>query len=177
MKPIDSLRAVISRHRVSISRHVAERAAALSAPVDAATVTARIDAEIAAGQERAGKFFSFIGSPRNEFSPGRFNEHMKNDAFAFFASFDPERVREMALEKVGPTGLTGEERAKRLAYAEAALAEAEIAEELALRELDALVGAHEPRRLDAKPPILLAPLAELQAAKPAKMIAFSKKAG
>lgn len=174
---LGNLRTSIEKHRESVSRLKAEGDAVRAAPVDTETITRRLDAEIAKAKERASGFFSYLNSPSGGFSSSTFNRHAAADAFAFWAACDPDALRAVALENIRAGDMTEEQRAKRLAEIDNALEVAEIDEELALREIDVAIGNHEPRRLDARVDIILAPLAELQAAaKPAKAGGFFKRA-
>jgi hypothetical protein len=174
---LEALRSTVEKHREAISRVKAESDAIRVAPVDAETITRRLDAEIAQAKERASGFFSYLNSPDGGFTSSTFNRHAAADAFAFWAACDPDSLRAVALENIPVGDMTEDQRATRLAAAEAALAESEIAEEITLREIDVATGNHEKRRLDARPDILLAPLTELQAAaKPAKAGGFFRKA-
>ncbi|MBN9452702.1 MAG: hypothetical protein J0I42_12205 [Bosea sp.] len=174
---LGNLRTTIEKHREAISRLKAEGDAVRAAPVDAETITRRLDAEIAKAKEHASGFFAYLNSPGGGFTSSTFNRHAAADAFAFWAACDPDALRAVALESIRAGDMTEEQRANRLTAIDEALEAAEIDEELSLREIDAAIGNHEQRRLDARVDILLAPLAELQAvAKPAKAGGLFRKA-
>uniref|UniRef100_A0A9E7ZL68 Uncharacterized protein n=1 Tax=Bosea sp. NBC_00436 TaxID=2969620 RepID=A0A9E7ZL68_9HYPH len=173
---IENHRAAVAQHRAEISKRSAERDAAASAPVDAATAAARIDAEIASAKARFDGFF-YLGSATGGFDHVKFNAAFGSDPLAAFATIDPAGLRKAALASVPEGGLSDRDRADRIARASAALAEAEIGEEIALRQLDVLLGGHEPRRPDADPRIMLAPLGELQEAAKPKSGGFLRRAG
>lgn len=171
------LRAAVEQHRAAISRHASEMDAIASAPVDAETASRRLDAEIERSKQLLPDHFRHLDSPRSGFSAEAFNRRATAEPFAFWATYDPETLKEIALSTIRPGGITDAERAKRLAAAEDARQVAEVDEEIALREIDSLTGSHEKRRLDARVEILLAPLTELQAvAKPAKSGGLFRKA-
>lgn len=173
---IEAKREAVAKARLTISDLTDERRAISSAPVNADTIARRIDAEIARAQEYgASGLFASLGARAGGFSPAVFNSAAGADLFRFLCHFDPAGLRETALAAV-PAGILSEpERERELERVATALAQAEVEEEIALREADALTGGHEPRRLDARPDVLLAPLAELQAAaqaaKPSKRAA------
>lgn len=171
------LRSAVEQHRAAISRHASEIEAIASAPVDAETASRRLDAEIERSKELIADHFRHLDSPRGGFSAEAFNRRATSEPFAFWASYDPDTLKEIALSTIRPGGLTDADRAKRLQAAGEVVEAAEIAEEIALREIDSVTGNHERRRLDARMGIILAPLAELQAAaKPAKTGGLFKRA-
>lgn len=171
------LRSAVEQHRASIARHASEIEAITSAPVDAETASRRLEAEIERSKQLLPDHFRHLDSARGGFSADAFNRRATAEPFVFWATYDPETLREIALSTIRPGGISDAERAKRLAAADEALKGVEIAEEITLREIDSLTGSHERRRLDARVEILLAPLAELQAvARPAKSGGLFRKA-
>lgn len=172
---IETHRASVEQNRKVIAQQTAARDAAASAPVDLATAAARIDVEITAAQARFDGF-RHLSSPGGGWDAERFNRTAGQDLFGFLAAYDPKGLKETALATVPAGGLSEAARAAAIASASGVLAEAEIAEEITLRQLDALIGGHEPRRPDARPEIMLAPLAELEAAAKPKPAGFFKKA-
>lgn len=162
---LEILRQAVAGHRAAISQLTEDRAATTRAPIDAGTAAALIDREIAAAQSKPLQAFDYLGT--GQFSGSSFNRR-SSDLFAVLATIAPEKLRDAALASLPPGGISAEERAASLAKLDAALETAAIEEELALRQIDNVIGGHERRRLDARPEILIAPDGELQAAQAAK---------
>ncbi|MER9773282.1 hypothetical protein [Mesorhizobium sp. M0220] len=134
-------------------------------PNDRATMEREIDKEIAASLDRNPLHFPAL--VRSEFFLYRGNlgadlQHaLVADPFAVFAAFDGPRLKAAILATMPSDGISPETRSARLAKIDADILSAEIAEEVACRELEQALGADVSRREDANAAILLAPDQEL----------------
>lgn len=87
-------------------------------------------------------------------------DRVNADLFATLAAFDPKRLKALILADA-PDGMPDHERDAQIAKLDRDILAAEMAEELALREIDEASGAIAPRRADAPIAIILAPTREL----------------
>lgn len=155
------LRQTVLDYRSQLAKLRSERDATLQAPIDAKEAAALVDREIAQAQAKPLSAFDYLES--GGFSASTFNRRA-DDVFSILAVVAPDKLKEAALASLPPSGLSRVERSRRLSEIESGLLVAAVAEELALRQIEAMTGSHERRRLDAEAAILLAPLSELQAA-------------
>lgn len=171
---LDTSRAHIEAIRSNVSRLAAERDAVRSAYFDGPYVERRADAMIAGWAERARDAFEHLGSRGG--GPASSEISSRLAAVELAAILQPEALKK-AMIASARTGISDTVREQELKRLDTEIKAAEIAEELALREIDAVTGNHEKRRLDARIDIILAPSTELQvAAKPAKAGGLFRKA-
>ncbi|RWB94619.1 MAG: hypothetical protein EOQ56_30775 [Mesorhizobium sp.] len=131
---------------------------------DFATIEKRVDDMIARYTEsRPLKLTSLPfgrgaswSSPENDFMKA-----FERSPLAFFATLVPERLKEALLADMPRDGLSPSDRAAGKAKLDREILTAEIAEEIACRELEAALGVEFDRRSDVNPAILLAPDDEL----------------
>lgn len=90
-----------------------------------------------------------------------FARRLADDPIGAFAVLCPDRLAAVLLEGHPGDGISADARSARRDELERELETAGIAEELAIRELEAAGGGTVPRRLDADPAVILAPDAEL----------------
>ena len=170
MKPLHEIREQLAAQRADIETLRASFRATECAPIDTATAERRADALIAEAISKNPDPFAYFRNPENAYSIGTFDRLTAKSPFAAFARIAPEQLRAALLASVPAGGLTAVERDTRLAEIGSALHQVEIAEEITLRLIDDQTGGLEYRRQDARPDILLAPLAELRAATKAPSI-------
>lgn len=147
-----------------------ERSRVMSLPADRATIESRIDALIAEAARSAPVFFEGLFGERSTFTAQHFNSCVAGnrvfsadviigrlgDPLGFLAVAMPEALKAAALARMPTGGLTDEQRAAAIAKVNADLEREEVAEEIALREIEDITGGHERRRLDARGDILAA---------------------
>ncbi len=106
------------------------------------------------GDRRRQEAFRRVFLPRigrRRLRPRQIQRRFRGRSTRCLGAIDPAGLGKAALASCAGRGALRRDRADRIARASAALAEAEIAEEIALRQLDQLLGRHEPRRPDADP--------------------------
>lgn len=132
-------------------------------PDDFETIQARIDDVISQAASQAG-FFSPTGIGNGDAIDiaGLFDRKFVARPFVALAVIAPEKLRELITAGVPTDGMRPDQKAVKLDDVKRQLLAAEVAEELACREMDDFSGGHFPRRLDADPAVLLAPTADLQ---------------
>ena len=90
-----------------------------------------------------------------------FQRSFETNGFAMLAAWDSKRLKALLLADA-PAGITDDARAVEMSRLEREIEVAEIAEELACREVEAEIGGTIMRRADVNPAILLAPTSELE---------------
>jgi hypothetical protein len=132
-------------------------------PRDLATMEKDVDRAIDAATRDRPLFVPFLLRQEGYYLgvAGAFNKTFEQNAFGVFAALDAPRLKAAIMATLPTDGLTPESRSAQLARLDAEIEAAEIAEEVACRELERAVGADIPRRADANPAILLAPDEEL----------------
>ena len=132
-------------------------------PRDRASVEATIDGLIARAQAEQpfslGALWSVFMSPGE--ASGMMKDQLQADPLLIFAAWDPARFKALVLA-TAPEGISETKRAAELARLDRDIRLTSIAEEVACRDLDAEIGRRYPRRRDADPAILFAPLRELE---------------
>lgn len=142
----------------------AERRRIQNVPDDPASIRAHIDAAIARAANEA-EFFAPAGiesgGPGADIA-GVFDRKFALRPFIALAFIAPDRLGDLLASGAPANGMPPAEKAVKLDDLDRELLAAEIAEELACREMDELSAGHFPRRTDADPALLLAPIEELQ---------------
>lgn len=139
----------------------AKREAVEILPRDRASVERLVDEAIAG--EVSPFSSSALASPLIDgfASAAQLRHQINADLFASLAAFDPKRLKSLILADA-PDGLPDHERAAQIGKLDRDILAAEMAEELALREIDEASGTVALRRPDAPIEIILAPTSELQ---------------
>ncbi|MER9870830.1 hypothetical protein NKJ35_27255 [Mesorhizobium sp. M0136] len=158
-----SARSDIDTIRDRIADLQAERHLVEMAPNDLGTIEREIDRAIEAAIQTRPLFMPFLVRGEGYYLPvaGAFNTALQQNAFGVFAALDAPRLKAAMLAALPKDGITAETRSARLAKIDAEILSAEIAEEVACREMERVLGADMPRRIDANPAILLAPDGEI----------------
>jgi|GEM_PF-6695054 hypothetical protein len=159
---LGSARKDIENMRDEIADLKAKRATIDAAPVDLVEAERRLDFEtqriLQQTMPTAGKgpgFGALIERDRR-FYASDFDQVFNRSPFAMFCAMFPEQTREFMLRNLPTNGLAEAERTKRIKALDAQVLKLERAEETALREIEAAMGATMPRRPDASPEVLLA---------------------
>jgi chromosome segregation ATPase len=159
---LGSARKDIENMRDEIADLKAKRAAIDAAPVDLVEAERRLDHEtqriLQTTMPTVGKGPGFGGLVERDrrFYASDFDTVFARSPYAMFCAMFPEQTREFMLRNLPSDGLADAERTKRIKTIDAQIAKLERAEEAALREIEAAMGATMPRRPDADPQVLLA---------------------
>lgn len=158
-----SARADLDAIRDRIADLQAERAKVEFMPRDLGTIEKEVDQAIEAAIRNRPLFFPFLLRQEPHYLPviGAFNKSFEMNAFGVFAALDAPRLKAAIMATMPTDGLTQESRSAQLARLDAEILSAEIAEEVACRELELALGTDMPRRADVNPAILLAPDVEI----------------
>lgn len=152
------------RDRIFEIRQALDEVAAL--PPDVASIEQAVDDYVASRAKLGGLEFPYIGAAVG-INPNSLDLFIRGEAAhrpeLVLAVLVPDALRAALLRNMPRHGITAADRTARLAKLDRDLLIAEIAEELAIREVEDATGARLFRRVDADPAILLAPTAELQA--------------
>ena len=159
---IEHARSDLDEIRGRVEDLLAERASVQSAPCDREEAERRIGELI----DQAGTSDLFhrpeiFGAAPGPLSPF-FRQRLRDEPLAAFAVIAPDALADALLEGHPGGGLSPDQREARLSELDCALLAAEIAEEIACREIEGSTGTILPRRLDANPAILLAPDREFE---------------
>ncbi|MER8838469.1 hypothetical protein NKH86_06865 [Mesorhizobium sp. M0913] len=156
-------RADLNAIRDRIADLQAERAKVEFMPRDLSTIEKEVDQAIEAAIRDRPMFFPFLLRQEPYYLPiaGSFNKSFELNAFGVFAALDAPRLKAAIMATMPADGLTPESRSAQLARLDTEILSAEIAEEVACRELERALGTDMPRRADANPAVLLAPDVEI----------------
>lgn len=142
----------------------AERRRVQNTPDDPASIRARIDAAIARAANQV-EFFRPLGIENggsHDDVAALFDRKFALRPFVALAAIAPDKLGELLASGAPINGMQPAQKAVKLDDLNRQLLAAEIAEELACREMDDLSSGHFPRRPDADPAVLLAPTSELE---------------
>lgn len=136
----------------------AKRATIEATPVDRAESERRLDYEMqrSVQQHLPAPYFGALVERDRRFYASDFDTVFARSPFAMFAAMFPDETRAFLLRNLPTNGLSDADRAKRVKALDAQIMKLERAEETALREIEAAMGATMPRRPDASPEVLLA---------------------
>ena len=159
---IAAARADLDELRDRIGDLLAERKEIERAPCDRAEAERRVGEIISQARAKELFYSPSLFAPDNGGVGAFFDESLRRDPLAALATVCPDGLAAAFLEHHPGGGLSPDARAARLAELERDLEAAEIAEEVAAREIEAATGGMIARRLDADPAVLLAPDHELE---------------
>ena len=161
---IASARADLDEIRDHIADLTADRQSVAAEPCDRDEAESRVAGFVqgaaARGRDLLDRPELFAGDAR-PISPYMV-QAVARDPLAVLAAVAPDKLAEALLANHPGGGRSPDARIAKLAEIDRALNAAEIAEEVATREIDRATGTMLPRRLDADPAVLLAPDHELQ---------------
>ena len=155
------LRGDIDAVRDRIGDLVAERAETERAPVARAEAEERVAALI-----RGAQAADIFARPQLFAADGGadpyLNRVLAERPLEALAAVCPDQLAQAFLKHLPAGGISSDARLAKLERIDRDLRAAELAEEIAICELEALTGASVPRRLEASPEIILAPTEELE---------------